>query len=138
MSFREKSAWISLVSILLVSVLFSMHLPWSLTPPPSPPMFHLLLVGLATLIGLELIAHAAIALRSPKDARTPKDERERLIEIKAVRIAYYVFVLGASASILSTHYGANQFAVSYGVLLSFVVAQLVNYASRIVYYRRGF
>jgi hypothetical protein len=137
MSFREKSAWISLVSVFLVFTFYFLHVPWSLTPPADPPMFHVLLLSIATLIGIEIAAHVVLALRSPKEARTPKDERERLIDIKAVRIAYYVFVLGVSASVFSTHYGANQFALGYGILLAFVIAQLTSYAARIYYYRRG-
>ena len=137
MSFREKSAWISLISIFVVATLWFLHVPWSLTPPPNPPLMHMLLVFIGALLAIEIVAHVVIALHSPKDARTPKDERERLIDIKAVRIAYYVFVVGVFAAVLSTHHGANQFAVGYGILLAFVIAQLTNFAARIVYYRRG-
>jgi len=41
----------------------------------------------AALIVAEVALHLFIAKRSPKEARTPKDERERLIELKATRIA---------------------------------------------------
>jgi hypothetical protein len=30
-----------------------------------------------------------LRLRNPRDAREPRDERERLIDLKALRIVYY-------------------------------------------------
>jgi hypothetical protein len=36
------------------------------------------------------------------------------------------------------HIRANVFAMAYHLLLAFVVAEVVNYATRIVYHRRGF
>ena len=35
------------------------------------------------------------------------------------------------------HIEANVFAMAYHVLLAFVTAEVVNYAARIVYHRRG-
>ena len=35
------------------------------------------------------------------------------------------------------HLGANETGVFYCVFLSFILAEIVNYAARIVYYRRG-
>ena len=39
---------------------------------------------------------------------------------------------------LLLHVGANGGAVGYAVLLALVVAELVDYGSRILYYRHGF
>ena len=41
--------------------------------------------------------HVAIAVRSPRDARAPKDEREVLIDLKATRTAFYVLFAGRSS-----------------------------------------
>ena len=137
MSFREKSAWISLISIVLITVVFLLHEPLhSLRPEPSLFHVHVLLLCISALIGIVVVSHIVISISSPKDARTPKDERERLIDLKAVRIAHYVFIAGASLSVLAVHHGANAIAVSYGILFAFVLAEVVNFGSRIVFYRR--
>lgn len=135
MSFREKSAWISLVSILLVSGFYFLHVPWTLTPSPSADLARGLVYCVIAFVVIEIVAHAAVALRAPRDAQAPKDERERLIELKATRIAAYVYVVGSFAAVSTLHLGANQFAIGYGVLLAFVVAEVVNYTAQIVYYR---
>jgi len=137
MSFREKSAWISLISILLVSVFFFLHVPWSLRPSTSPELVHALLVCAIALVVIEGVAHLVVARRAPLDARAPKDERERLIDLKAVRASHYVYLAGSLASVSTLHIGANGVAIGYGVLLAFVVAGVVNNAAKIVYHRRG-
>ena len=137
MSFREKSAWVTVTSILLVSGFYFLHVPWSLTPAPSPQLVHGLAYCLIAFVLIEVIAHVVLAIRAPRDARTPKDERERLVELKATRAAAYVYVVGTFLAISSIHIGANKGAIGYGVLLAFVVAEVVNYTARIVFYRRG-
>src|SRR5438132_7248971 len=100
MSFREKSAWISFVCILVVFAIWS----WNIVKVEllhqrrgNPIVAALSL--LAALIIAEVVLHLAIAMRSPMDARTPKDEREKLIDLKASRIAFYVLLVGAWLSI---------------------------------------
>ena len=137
MSFPEKSAWISLVSIAFVGFVFFLHVPRTLTPTSGPEMFHALLICVAALVVIEVVAHAVVAIRAPLDARAPKDERERLIELRAIRAAAYVYAALSMAAVSLLHVGANGGAVGYGVLLALVIAELVNYGSRILYYRRG-
>src|SRR5512139_3044794 len=100
MSFREKSAWITLVTILFVSLLFVLHLPppWSLAPRPDMFMFHVLLLSVTTFVVIEIVAHVVIALRAPRDARAPLDERDRLIALKARSLAYYVCAVSSLGS----------------------------------------
>jgi hypothetical protein len=139
MSFREKSAWITLVAILLVSLLFLLHLPppWSLAPQPSMFNVHVLLVSVSAFVIIEIVAHVVVALRAPLDAKAPRDERDRLIALKASSLAYYVCAVLSLGSAFLIHVGANQIGLAFCILASFVTSQAVNYGARIVYYRRG-
>ncbi len=87
MSFREKSAWITLISILLVSFLYFTHVPQPFDPDPGE--WELMVIGLAiaAFVVIEIIAHIVLYVRFPKEARTPKDEREYLIDLRATRLA---------------------------------------------------
>lgn len=139
MSFREKSAWITLVTIVFVSLLFVLHMPppWSLAPRPNFFMFHVLLMSVGAFVVIEIVAHVVVALRAPRDAKAPLDERDRLIAWKARSIAYYVAAVLSFVSASLIHLGANQIALAWCILVSFVVSQAVNYVARIIYYRRG-
>ncbi len=138
MSFREKSAWISLVSILFVSGFYFLHVPWTLNPAFSPRLFRGLLYCIAALVVIEVVAHIVVAIRAPEDAKAPKDERERLIDLKAIRITHYIYVVGSLLAVSTIHLGANAIAIGYGVLFAFVVGEVVKNVVRIVGHRRGF
>jgi len=136
MSFREKSAWISL--LLLVAVF--------------GPYFWLVARALAGIghvhfgtqfaiitlfVALEVVLHIVIAMQSPRDARAPKDERERLIDLMATRTAFYVLVAGVLISIFTLHMPVTVWMLSQFVLFSVVVAELVKFGSQIMFFRRG-
>jgi hypothetical protein len=139
MSFREKSAWITLITLVVLTLFYLTHLPpaWMLDPPGGF-LFHVLAIGVAAFVVIEIIAHVIVAIRAPRDAQAPRDERERLIALKATSIAAYVYaILSLGSVFIVIHLGANEIGVFYCVFLSFIVAEIVNYAARIVYYRRG-
>jgi hypothetical protein len=139
MSFREKSAWITLITLIVLTLFYLTHLPppWLLNPP-SGFMFHVLVVGVTAFVVIEIVAHIIVAIRAPRDVQAPRDERERLIALKATSVAAYVYAILSLASVFTlVHLGANATGVCLGVFLSFIAAEIVNYAARIVYYRRG-
>jgi len=139
MSFREKSAWITLITLVVLTLFYIIHLPpaW-LLDPPGGLMFHVLAIGVGAFVVIEIVAHVIVAIRSPRDAKAPRDERERLIALKATSIAAYVYAFLSLGSVFVViHLGANETGVFYCVFLSFILAEIVNYAARIVYYRRG-
>jgi heme/copper-type cytochrome/quinol oxidase subunit 4 len=137
MSFREKTAWVTLISILLVFALYFLHVPRLFNPNPGLWSLHALLASTACFIVIEVLGLLVLRWRNPVDARTPKDERERLIDLKATRLAARCYVVLTFLAILTPHHGANGFAVGVFVLMAFTIAQVVNYGARIFYYRRG-
>jgi hypothetical protein len=141
MSFREKSAWITLVALVVVTLLWALHFPWggpfTLAPAPNPFLFHTLALATISFIVIEVVAHVIVAVLAPREAGAPADERERLIGLKATRLGAYVYVPLSLSSIFLIHLGANEIGLAYLVLFSFVIAEIVNYTARIVYYRRG-
>ena len=78
-----------------------------------------------------------MAIRAPREASAPADERERLIGLKATRVGAYVYAALSLSSVFLIHLGANQIGVAYFVLISFVLAEIVACLARIVYHRRG-
>jgi hypothetical protein len=142
MSFREKSAWITLITLILVSAAWATHFPWgrpfTLAPEPNPFLFHTLVLATVTFVVVVVVAHVVVAIRAPREASAPADERERLIGLKATRFAAYVYATLSLSSVFLIHLGANQIGIAYFVLASFVIAEVVSCVARIVYHRRGF
>jgi hypothetical protein len=135
MPFREKCAWITLIAILLVSALYVLHAPRLFHPGPWD--FHVLLACIAAFVVIEAAAFLVLRLRYPEDARTPIDEREQLINLKATRVASGCYVVGSFLAVLTSHGGASAVMVAYLVVLAFVIAEIVKHGVRIMYYRRG-
>jgi hypothetical protein len=136
MPFREKSAWINVVCLLVALAFFvaSFH---------EVIMF---LYAVLAFVVLQLVLQFTAARLSPKDARTPLDEREKLFRLKASRNAYIALVIGALAVPFSLHFGHHRHneepwfwvhTMAYIAVVAVIVAELVRAVSQIVYFRLG-
>jgi hypothetical protein len=138
MSFREKTAWLTLCTIVAVSIMFWLHAPAAFNAHSHRWVMLALVLSLGTYVFIEVVGYLVLRLRNPRDARTPKDERERLIDLKALRFAYYTFVIGTFGGIFVMLHvmRAGPGSIGTAVLAAFVAAQIVKHVARIVYYRR--
>jgi hypothetical protein len=138
MSFREKSAWISFVLIL---VIFGAYF-WNVSGVSAGEFDYetgvRIQVGLVVaFVLLQIVLHIALAMQAPNEARAPRDERERLIDMRATRVAFHVLVVGALAVVGLMHMTRSVWVMGQHLLLAIVAAQLVRFGCQIVYYRRG-
>jgi hypothetical protein len=141
MSFREKSAWITLITLVLVSLLWSLHFPWqrpfTLAPDPNPFVFWSLVLCTISFVVIVVIAHVIVAIRAPREASARADEREQLIGLKATRLGAYVYAALSMSSVFLIHHGANEIGLAYFLVASLVIAEAVSCIARLVYHRRG-
>jgi archaellum biogenesis protein FlaJ (TadC family) len=137
MSFREKSTWISFVLLVAISIpFFYQFVRIESGATSSRASFHLFLLLIILFVVGEIVLHAFIVMQSPRDARAPKDERERLIDLKAMRAAFFVLMTGALLVIVLVHFPVDRFQILQALLLAVVLAELTMLGARIVYYRR--
>jgi hypothetical protein len=140
MSFREKSAWISFVCLLLLTlgVFHSMHFhAHDAQGHDVGNGLHLALAIFVGFIVLQVVLHLIVAAQSPKDARTPKDERERFIELRAARIGFYSLVFLELLAMAGFHAHGRVGTLMWTVLLAVLAAWMIKLGSEIVFYRRG-
>jgi hypothetical protein len=139
MSFREKSAWLMVVSLGLASVAYAAIVVALSRAIGSllPPLLPFLVVFTVALTVLAAGSHVFIALLAPKDAVAAADERDRAINARAGAWSGYVFAAGVALSLTLYLAMRNGDALFYGVFGSWVLAQLSEYAFEIVLYRRG-
>ncbi len=98
---------------------------------------HLALAIFVGFIVLQGVLHLIIAAQSPKDARTPKDERERFIELRAARIGFYSLVVGELIAMARIPRARRVGTLMWTVLLAILIAWLIKLGTEIVLYRRG-
>lgn len=138
MSFREKSAWITFVSLLVAFTPFFYFSYQGLTGQLGRGQARALAFALiAAFVALEVVLHVIAAALAPKDARTPRDERERLIAMRAAFAAYPVLVVGGLVSAGIIHLTTSAWVMQQAVLFTIVLAELVKFGTQIVLFRRG-
>jgi len=129
MSFREKTAWISLPSM---SVIYGVYF-WSVIHSG-----HAGLLGtVVALTIVQVVLTTAVAIFSPKEAKAPRDERDRLIDLRATRFAY---ALLAGSIACACFFGGFNPPIIFNVnaLLSIlVIAEILRSGCQIIQYRRG-
>lgn len=137
MSFREKSAWISFLTILAVFIPFfwNSFRQYRGAVAGSEAVTTAFLL-LATFVVLGIVLHVVVALRAPADARSPRDEREHLIDMRATRVAFNVLVVGALAAVATVHLTPRAWVMQQVVLFAIVAAQLVRFGGQILLFRR--
>jgi len=148
MSFRERTAWITLITIVVCFGAYYGAIFTGLVPTNSWRSFHLGLLCIISLVVLQLGLNLIAVLLNPKDARTPRDERERMIHARSHTIGYYVLMFGMAVVLVSTHIPRGDMnddmafvgviidTVNYGVL-AMVIAALSVAVAQIIMFRRG-
>jgi len=135
MAFREKTAWISLLATLGIYGFYFSAL--ASARGNSAEFFALLIETMITFVVVFVALTIVVAILSPKDADAPADEREKLIGLKAERVAYYAVSTGAVAGMLAAFCGLSGFWIANVLFLTLVVAGLAKDAMCIVLYRAG-
>jgi hypothetical protein len=136
MSFRYKSALLSLVSMALVYGWFFVTLMiHERTGGPYNPMANLVWAILAIVL-IQIVGHAIIAGTSSDKYGAP-DERERGFDRRATQVGYYVLIIGALAAIATLHMGFNGPMMGHAVLFAIVFAECVRQVTFLVAHHRA-
>lgn len=146
-SFREKSAWITLAVLLFVyTPYFARVVRLADRDQLSiPNVIGLFVSALVLQILLAIVAHIVISIGARRET---KDERDRAIEAKAFRNGYFIFsflICTAAIGMLTLGLAPGSAAlpwisvagISQALLLCLVLAEVTKYATHIICYRRG-
>jgi hypothetical protein len=131
MSFREKTAWISLLSM---SGIYGMYF-WSVMRSRSHAGG--LLGTVIALVIVQVALTIVVAIFDPKQAKAPADERDRLIGLRSTRVAYAAL---ATSVVCACFFGAFDPPIIFNtnaLLFVLVVAEILRSGCQIIQYRRG-
>ncbi len=139
LSFKEKSLWTSLIiTIVIFGYYFSRVFSALNQPTVDTSGLITLFIGVVfAMIVLEIVSHITLTAIYKKEANDFNDERDKLIELKAIRISYYILILGVFQAVVSLLMGKSPIMSTNIILLFFVVAQIAGDITQLVYYRKG-
>ena len=135
MAWREKQAWLALsVMVVAYGVYFA------LVAGERRSMLAMLLLfgGVAIAQAVVMIVGSIVlAVRAGKEAQARADERDRAIDRRSARIAYFVLLIGMIMVGVVIQFSEQGWRISNAALLALVVAEVVRYGVVVVSYRRG-
>jgi hypothetical protein len=134
MPFREKTAWIAVVSMTLI---YANYFWGVLSTPHGGSKFTGLLGTVIALVVVQVTLTIVAAIFSPTDAKAPRDEREQLIGLRATRVAYSGLATGVA---FACFFGAINPPVVFNansLLFLLVTTEIMRCSCLIIQYRRG-
>jgi hypothetical protein len=136
MSFREKSAWIALVTTLLVYAAYFARVAPLFGGLHEDGFLGPLCASVFVLVVLQVGLHIGAAILAPGEAAAPRDERDRLIDLRAARVGFYVAQTGAFTAIACALVRPDAWLVANVVLISMVAAEIARSGVMVADYRR--
>jgi len=139
MSFREKSAWISLLLYLGIYGFYFGQVAVALTRGQADGAHFLGLFwqSVVMFVVATIVLTIIAAVLAPKDAQAPQDEREKLITLKANSASGYVLASGVVLVIGAVFYGADEFLTLNLLFFALVLSEVYKVAAQLVLTRRG-
>jgi uncharacterized membrane protein YidH (DUF202 family) len=139
MSFREKSAWISLLAYLAIYGFYFANVASALLSGESDGAHSLGLLSesVVLFVLVTVVLTIVLAISAPKDAQTPEDEREKLIKLKANSAAGYVLATGVVIAIGALYFDAKSFLVINLLFFVLVMFEVFKIAAQLVLTHRG-
>lgn len=153
MSFKEKSAWVSLISTVCIfgyyfySIIMLIGVPVEVAKEAAKAY---LIQAVILSVVVEIIFQSLLAATNRKSADIEGDERDKAYEYKANSWAYSVLVVGVVITLggiitleynpaWAEHSRVMQFPmqIAHILMLSFIMSEIVRFAGQIYYYRRG-
>ncbi|WP_298089738.1 hypothetical protein [uncultured Sphingomonas sp.] len=84
-----------------------------------------------------IVGSILLAVQAGKEARAKADERDRAIDRRGTRIAYFVLLTGMIVVGVVMPFSKQGWQISNAALLALVAAEIVRYGVVVASYRRG-
>jgi hypothetical protein len=139
MPYREKTAWLSLIAMAVAfGPYFAIVAARSVPGGPLPNLRQLGLFAVAAVVQMLILGlgHFYLGRRSPEDARTPPDERDRAIMRRSISSAYYVLIFGMILVGCVMPFNSSGWTIINTAIVMIVAAELVHYGVVVFSYRR--
>ena len=147
MSYHERRALVSLINTTLISAIYFVYvlLRFPQGNPYSVEVFHFWGLAVVILVPVSIVVSVAVsivfsivyAIATQEEASSFADERDKFIELRALRIALYVFTCGFFLAMGSLAIGMTPSVMFIVLMCSGYGSGLVGNISQIYLYRQG-
>ncbi len=98
---------------------------------------YLIPVAIVVQIVIQILFAIANRIITREDIPDITDERDKLIELKSIRISHWIFILGFMLAMGSLAMGMKPYVMFLTLISSGFLASLASEVAKIIYYRTG-
>jgi len=134
--FRVKSAVVSLISVLAIGAYFVSNLLALLPSDELVPdgVLSITIVTIMLIVIVEVILQAVLFIGAGRIEEQSK--QDEVVAAKASRNAYHVLTIGVFTTFTSMFADFTPFEMGILLMITFLIAEMVKFASQIVFYRQ--
>jgi hypothetical protein len=139
MPYREKTAWLSLVAMVVTfGPYFAATATRALPGEPMPDLRQLGWLAVTATIQMLILGVGHLYLRrgSSEEARMPLDERDQAITRRSVSSAYYFLIAGMILVGCVMPFNSGGWSIINAALFMIIAAEVVHYGVVVLSYRR--
>lgn len=94
-------------------------------------------IGIVVQIVIHIVFAIANRIITREDIPAFTDERDKLIELKSIRISHWIFIFGFMLSMGFVAMGMKPYVMFLTLIFSGFMASLASEIAKIIYYRKG-
>jgi len=139
MSFREKSQWVVLVTVVAVYASYFADVLPNHGADVAPGDMARFAYAVALLVVLQVVGHVLLSIASRRELAhgLQRDERDLRIDLRASRLSSHLLAVGVFAALIVALQVPGNFAFVHVLFAALVLSHACEVAARIVLYRRG-
>jgi len=147
MGHHEKQSIVSIIGSVLVIGIYSLYVYRHYTQADigllndfqfwGKSFLYLIPVAIVVQIVIQILFAIANRIVTKEDLPDITDERDRLIELKSIRISHWIFTLGFMLAMGALAAGMKPYVMFLTLITSGFLASLASEIAKIIYYRRG-
>jgi hypothetical protein len=144
---QEKQSIVSMIGSVLVIGFYSMYIYRNYLSADlellndfqfwGRSFLYLIPIGIVVQIVIHIVFAIVNRIVTGEDISDFSDERDKLIELKSIRISHWVFIFGFMLSMGSLALGMKPFVMFITLISSGFLASLASEVAKIIYYRKG-
>lgn len=147
MGHQEKQSIVSIIGSMLVVGFYSMYVYKNYVAGDfeilndfqfwGKSFLYLIPIGIVVQIVIHIVFAIANRIITQEDMPDITDERDKLIELKSIRISHWIFIFGFMLAMGSLAMGMKPYVMFLSLISSGFLASLASEVAKIIYYRKG-
>jgi hypothetical protein len=148
MGHQEKQSMVSIIGSMLVIGFYSMYVYNNYIKGDlevlndfqfwGKSFIYLIPIAIVVNIIIHIVFAIANRIITQEDMPSFTDERDKLIELKSIRIAHWIFIIGFMTAMGSLAFGMKPYVMFLTLISSGFLASLASEVAKIIYYRKGY